>query len=123
MDSDLVYDTYEIQVFKQVKNGESILLFKKFIFDILSGIPGEKISGNKLNIKPLYSTSEKSKSELFSNILSLIKNPLVIITLISLCIAFVLPILQDSIDAEAMEEITGSIPGGKSIIENYTLNS
>ncbi|KAK6587879.1 hypothetical protein RS030_81400 [Cryptosporidium xiaoi] len=113
IDLDFVYNTYEIQVFEQATNGRNTLLYKKFVFDILSGIPGERISGNDLHIKPLYSTKEENKSELLSSVLSLLKNPLVVITLISLCITYALPMLQDSLDAEAMEEITGSIPGGK----------
>ncbi|KAF7457582.1 ER membrane protein complex subunit 7 [Cryptosporidium felis] len=110
---DLVYNFYEIRIFEQEFKDGPKLVCKKFIFDIETGLAGNQINSPILNINPLYSTKETEDGQggLLS-LLSLLKNPLVLISVVSLGITIILPMLQDSLDMEAMEEITGSIPGG-----------
>ncbi|QOY43346.1 Uncharacterized protein CPATCC_0036520 [Cryptosporidium parvum] len=113
-----VYDSYILQITEQESKDGTRLVCKKSVFDFKTGKPGAIVNSYVLNIKPLYST--KTESDNYGglqNLLSLLKNPLVLISAVSLGITFILPMLQESLDAEAMEEITGSIPGG-----NYVSN-
>ncbi|KAJ1610904.1 hypothetical protein OJ253_1039 [Cryptosporidium canis] len=114
-----VYDSYVLQVVEQETKDGTRLVCRKFIFDYKTGLPGEPINSYVLNIKPLYSTVQTdTESRGLGELLSLLKNPLVLISAVSLGITLVLPMLQDSLDAEAMDEITGSVPGGRSIVQH-----
>ncbi|OII74721.1 uncharacterized protein cubi_00274 [Cryptosporidium ubiquitum] len=112
-----VYNSYIINITEQETKDGTRLVCKKFIFDYKTGKPGSTVNSYVLNIKPLYSTNKTDDSQGgLKSLFSLLKNPLVLISAVSLGITFVLPILQDSLDVEAMEEITGSVPGGKLLL-------
>lgn len=109
-----VYDSYVLRVAEHATSEGTRLVCRKFILDQKTGLPGETVHSYVLGIKPLYSTVEtRTRQGILQDVLSLLKNPLVLISAVSLGITLVLPMLQESLDAEAMEDITGSVPGGK----------
>lgn len=110
-----VFNSYVLRITEHENSEGRTLVCRKFVLDLKTGLPGETVHSYVLNIKPLYSTvATKTHQGFLKEALSLLKNPLVLISAVSLVITLILPMLQESLDAEAMEEITGSVPGGRS---------
>lgn len=83
------------------------------LYNIESRMAEEKIP-HPIIVTPTYSAYNNEEQEnIITTIMGLLKNPLTIVSIISLFVAFILPKLQEGLDAETMEELTGNIPGGK----------
>ncbi|KAL7069508.1 hypothetical protein ACR3K2_01060 [Cryptosporidium serpentis] len=106
------YPIYEILVNEIQSQEGNIFKVTASLYNIESRMADEKIL-HPVIVTPIYSVyNNEEQGNILTTIMGLLKNPLSIISIISLFVAFILPKLQEGLDAETMEELTGNIPGG-----------